>query len=749
MKGLEGTESRLLNDTRFRNFFSSEFLLPCGKDYHCQVKNTRRFEAAAFFVAAVAALLACSAHAWGARPQFQSPRVVESDLPIAVLATSPGPPQKIEGFSGEVSGLLLYGINGDAPSLRPATWRTDPGKTLQFTLQNDLPCIPARAGQSMRPDQTNLHVHGLMVFANERDREGRYGDNSMMVLESANSIDPLRKRYRCGARASHSGPKVARPYPHAHEFGRAHFKVTLPTDHPYGLSWYHPHVHEVTGYQVGGGMSGLIEIGDVWSYAYSKYSTLDDRLAKELDVPEAERLGANKRRLDEEQKLRAGTRQIPFLLKDLQVDRASRISNQYRYNGAFVPDLCGARPKTRDGLCHSKNGRAAWLFTVNGQVLPRLQIEGGERHVWRIANVGATVSYRLQLRVTAPQSSAGTILPLQVLGGDGVAFHQSKSSANVQSDFVLLPSARIDLAVDPMRICRKLKRLPEQPGLPCSMGDVQAVLETTGPNLGADQWPAAELVQISIQGVQSYRPELDPGAMGVFLAKTNGRLALIERPPVAPACNQGVKTIAADQYRLIGVLNEGAPGKERFAMATQGPYGLLGNKPSTVKLAKKKYLAFDPGRLDLCIWADINNKYFEHWVIKNDSAEVHNFHMHQAKFEVLDHADGKKPLVASRASGAGVLHDNYPINPGGWILLKIGFDRPEQAGRYMYHCHILEHEDKGMMSMMQVVDVSAGLHVGAAIKASTGAAGGRDQNMAAYMASAPPWMRDAVCRTPR
>ncbi len=709
-------------------------------------KKSRRVESAAFLVAA---LIACSTQAWAVRPEFQSPRIVGGDSPISVLATSPKQPQKIEGFAGTVSGLLLYGINGDAPSLRPATWRTEPGKTLQFTLQNDLPCIPAEAGKSMRPDQTNMHVHGLMVYANDRDRDGRYGDYSMMVLESSNAIDPLRKRYRCGSRASHAVTKAKRAYPHAHEFGSASFKVTLPADHPYGLSWYHPHVHEVTGYQVGGGMSGLIEIGDAWSYAYAKYSTMDDRLAKELDVPEAERMGVSKKRLDEEQALRAGTRQKQFLLKDLQLQRASARSNQYRYNRAFVPDLCGPKPKTQDGVCHSKNGRAAWLFTVNGQVLPSLQVDSGERHVWRIANVGATLSYRLQLRVTAPQASAGTILPLQVLGGDGVAFHQSKSSANLQSDFVLLPSARIDLAVDPMQICRKLKRFPEQAGLVCTMEDVQAVLETTGPNLGADQWPAAQLVQINIQGIKSYRPELDPGAMGVFLAKSSALQAMTERPPVPAACNQGVKTIAADQYRLIGVLNDGAPGKERFAMATQGPYRLMNNKPSTTKLAKKKYLAFDPGRLDLCIWADINNKYFEHWVIKNDSTEVHNFHLHQAKFEVLDHDDGRKALVASRASGAGVLHDNYPINPGGWIMLKIAFDRPEQAGRYMYHCHILEHEDKGMMSMMQVVDVSAVPRGNAALKASTGQSGGRDQNMAAYMASAPPWMRDAVCRTPR
>ena len=165
-------------------------------------------------------------------------------------------------------------------------------------------------------------------------------------------------------------------------------------------------------------------------------------------------------------------------------------------------------------------------------------------------------------------------------------------------------------------------------------------------------------------------------------------------------------------------------------------------RPSVTKLKPKSYQAFRPDRLDLCVWADIKNKYAEHWLIKNDSQEVHNFHLHQAKFEVLSHEDGPKPKVPSRASGPGNLHDNYPINPGGWVLLKVAFDRPEQAGIYMYHCHILEHEDKGMMSMIQVVDTSLG------------AAGGRSldpsqQALARYLAEAPPWMRGAVCHVPR
>jgi hypothetical protein len=278
------------------------------------------------------------------------------------------------------------------------------------------------------------------------------------------------------------------------------------------------------------------------------------------------------------------------------------------------------------------------------------------------------------------------------------------------------------------------------------MDDISAILETTGPDMGADVWPQAELVQVQIKGSPTYRSETDPGPMGVSPLVGVNRQAATETLPVLPACNQGVKTIASHQYRLIGVMNRSSRGKEVFAMATLGPYALVNGRPQRLKIDRARYLPFDPARLDLCIWADIKNKYAEHWVVKNDSKEVHNFHLHQAKFEVLDHDDGSRAFVASKASGPGAWHDNFPINPGGWVLLRVPFDRPEQAGRYMYHCHILEHEDKGMMSMIQVVDTSAEKQIAKAAQMSTA---GADHALASYLASAPPWMKAAVCKPPR
>ena len=111
---------------------------------------------------------------------------------------------------------------------------------------------------------------------------------------------------------------------------------------------------------------------------------------------------------------------------------------------------------------------------------------------------------------------------------------------------------------------------------------------------------------------------------------------------------------------------------------------------------------------------------FEISALRNDSKEIHNFHMHQSKFEVLDvkrtkdypqpevgaPAAASRPLLNLGAPGIGKLVDTYPIDVDGVIMLRVTFDQAEQLGTYVFHCHILEHEDKGMMSLIQVMNLN-------------------------------------------
>jgi FtsP/CotA-like multicopper oxidase with cupredoxin domain len=45
--------------------------------------------------------------------------------------------------------------------------------------------------------------------------------------------------------------------------------------------------------------------------------------------------------------------------------------------------------------------------------------------------------------------------------------------------------------------------------------------------------------------------------------------------------------------------------------------------------------------------------------------------------------------------------DNYPVPIGGSIRIKVRF-LDLAGGRFVFHCHILEHEDKGMMAQIEV-----------------------------------------------
>ena len=48
--------------------------------------------------------------------------------------------------------------------------------------------------------------------------------------------------------------------------------------------------------------------------------------------------------------------------------------------------------------------------------------------------------------------------------------------------------------------------------------------------------------------------------------------------------------------------------------------------------------------------------------------------------------------------------DTVPVAPRQSVTLRIAFTQPEIVGRFMYHCHVLEHEDGGMMAQIEVYD---------------------------------------------
>jgi bilirubin oxidase len=89
----------------------------------------------------------------------------------------------------------------------------------------------------------------------------------------------------------------------------------------------------------------------------------------------------------------------------------------------------------------------------------------------------------------------------------------------------------------------------------------------------------------------------------------------------------------------------------------------------------------------------------EVWNIHNTTEDAHPIHVHQVQFEIVGRtdADGQNPTVPE--VGESGRKDTVVVYPGGVTTVKAQFDVP---GRFLWHCHILEHEDNEMMRPYQV-----------------------------------------------
>jgi len=88
----------------------------------------------------------------------------------------------------------------------------------------------------------------------------------------------------------------------------------------------------------------------------------------------------------------------------------------------------------------------------------------------------------------------------------------------------------------------------------------------------------------------------------------------------------------------------------------------------------------------------------EVWEVTNTDGEYHNFHVHDVQVQVLSVDGGDPPPELSGWK------DTVFLPPGGSVRLALRFtDHADPDTPYMYHCHLLQHEDNGMMGQFVVV----------------------------------------------
>ncbi|HET9378231.1 MAG TPA: multicopper oxidase family protein [Chthoniobacterales bacterium] len=105
---------------------------------------------------------------------------------------------------------------------------------------------------------------------------------------------------------------------------------------------------------------------------------------------------------------------------------------------------------------------------------------------------------------------------------------------------------------------------------------------------------------------------------------------------------------------------------------------------------------FDENRTDVTVKLGDT----EEWTILNKDSQYHDFHIHQTGFLVTE--------VNGAPADFDGLRDTFSVPPArngkpGEAKLIIPFTNPEIVGRFVFHCHVVKHEDKGMMMTVEVV----------------------------------------------
>jgi FtsP/CotA-like multicopper oxidase with cupredoxin domain len=90
----------------------------------------------------------------------------------------------------------------------------------------------------------------------------------------------------------------------------------------------------------------------------------------------------------------------------------------------------------------------------------------------------------------------------------------------------------------------------------------------------------------------------------------------------------------------------------------------------------------------------------EEWTVVNADQQYHSFHIHQTAFLVTE--------INGVGQNEDSLRDTFSVPPAtdegpGILKVVIPFTDPVIVGRFVYHCHAVDHEDKGMMGIVKVV----------------------------------------------
>ena len=549
-----------------------------------------------------------------------------------------------------------------------------PGQTVRITLNNDLPhdpsCTP-QGGSANTPhcfNGTNLHSHGLWVNP---------AGNSDNVLLSIN-------------------PGVGFQY-----------EYNIPPTHPAGTFWYHTHQHGSTALQVSSGMAGALIVRGTRPPTPTAHGDLDTLLKPYGNTHFPERVLVFQQ-IQYACRFGKDNKEMPGQIKTYGNDPApgQPTSKDPRYK-------CDPGD-TGEISAYDQFGPGSWggsgrYTSINGVVLGKLaDAKAGEVERWRMIHAGVHDTIALKIRhraANAPEIAGlkaeqtddyvsryctGPDLPLPLVAADGLTMNK----ALLKKTAIFQPGYRWDALVV----------FPEA-GDYCVINDLKTVPSTVDRNS-----PSTRLLGLVA---------VAPGTHAVGNAEQYLQDQLVQAAQANMPADVSARVVADLQDHLH--LTQFVPHQTITPDEVTGTQTLTFNIDVSVPGAAFFQVdgkPYDGNRIDRVLKLG----GVDEWTLTSDFVS-HPFHIHVNPFQVVKIIDPNgKDVSAEDATDGG--DDEYPGLKGVWkdtlwikslyagqpgstpakgkytIVVRTRYER--YVGDFVLHCHILDHEDQGMMQNIRI-----------------------------------------------
>jgi FtsP/CotA-like multicopper oxidase with cupredoxin domain len=420
-----------------------------------------------------------------------------------------------------------------------------------------------------------------------------------------------------------------------------HYRIA-PTM-PAGLYWYHPHVHGEVQAQMLMGLSGALVVEGPADDA-RRAAGIIDRI---LVVRQSQDLDAQ---------------------KPAAADTADAPPSPAR---SRKPRATGGIDTAHEMPCSSNTGVDE--LTLNGAMvrdgavadadLAHFEIAAGRKQLWRVLNAATDAFLDLAL-----VDEAGKPLPVAVAARDGVALRSDSGG-------FLPPRSTVE----------------PQPVPPAG----RLEFYVTAPPAGHKAYLVSHAVDTGCAG-----DKVPERRLAYVTPVETGQPAPADAPSVTSAAGpvpdpfSGILERKTDRKRVIAFAEYPHPGADDL-----NDFYIFEKRPGA---AIRPYHMGDPPAITVASGTT------EEWLVENWTNELHAFHIHQVHFRVLE-VNGKRQadpalldvVTVPFARPSDVTTAPGPVVPGR-VRIKLYFP-PELAGDIPFHCHLVDHEDSGMMAVLRVL----------------------------------------------